>query len=441
MSRISTLAWIAFCASFSFGQESPATQDHSTRNAPVPVYRVTVVAHGIDAVNYQYRSLPTKVDFQGTVLLPNAKGEATVQSRRGHTEIDAKFENLIAPTRFGREYLTYVLWAISPEGAPHNLGEILPNASDRAKLRVTTDLQAFAMIVTAEPYSTIQQPSQVVTLENKVRPDTVGKIQPIEPKPELMRRGNYTWQVGEQLQPVPNAPKVSMDRYEALVELYQAQSAVAVAQAAGADVSAPGALAAARRALNEAQRLEGTKADPKLVVQNARLAAQTAEDARVIADRRKQDDQVAKAETEGRQARVDAQTARSSSSSGANRDVSETNWRTQLIDRLNGSLAAQETPRGLVITVPDAAFDGVNLLTGFSQRFAPISTAMASRPALHADIQSFTDRDGTEFQSMERARAVLNALVTQGAAASQVSVQTLGARSPFRVEIVISGER
>src|SRR5579872_4925032 len=218
---------IAGCAMCIFGQESPRSQDDSPRGGPVPVYRVTVVEHAIDAVNYQYRSLPTKVDFQGTVLLPSAKGEATVQSRRGHTEIEAKFENLIAPTRYGQEYLTYVLWAISPEGAPHNLGEVLPNGSDRAKLRVTTDLQAFAMIVTAEPYSTVQQPSQVVTLENHVRPDTVGKIQPIEPKPELMRRGDYTWQVQAQPQAAASGPKVSMSRYEAIVEVYQAQNAIA----------------------------------------------------------------------------------------------------------------------------------------------------------------------------------------------------------------------
>src|SRR5579872_778032 len=306
MFRISTLAWIAFCASFSFGQDAPATQDHSTRNAPVPVYRVTVVAHGIDAVNYQYRSLPTKVDFQGTVLLPNAKGEATVQSRRGHTEIEAKFENLIAPTRYGQEYLTYVLWALSPEGAPHNLGEVLPNASDRAKLHVTTDQQAFAMIVTAEPYSTVQQPSQVVALENRVRPDTVGKIQPIHPKPELMRSGDYTWQVQAQPQAAASGPKVSMSRYEAIVEVYQAQNAIAMAQAANAETYAPDAFAAAQRALGEAQRLEAKKADSKLVVQNAREASQSAEDARTIAERRKQADQLATAERQKSQAEADA---------------------------------------------------------------------------------------------------------------------------------------
>jgi hypothetical protein len=443
MFQISTFAWMTLLSSLSFGQEAPRTQDRSTTNAPVPVYRVTVVAHGIDAVNYQYGSLPTKIDFQGTVLLPNAKGEATVQSKRARTEIDAKFENLVAPTRFGREYLTYVLWAISPEGAPHNLGEVLPNASDHAKLRVTTDLQAFAMMVTAEPYSTVQQPSQVVTLENKVRPDTVGKIQPIQPNPALMRRGDYTWQIQEQAEPVSNAPKVSMGRYEALVELYQAQSAVAVAQAAGAETSASDALAAARRALSEAQRLEATKADSKLVIQNAREAAQSAEDARVIADRRKQEDQLAKAEADARQARAEAEAARSGgvaapSPNGANREASEPDWRSELIQRLNGSFAAQDTSRGLLIIVPDSAFDGVNLLTAISPRFAPIAAAMASRSDFHAKVQSYTDRPGGEFQAMERSQAVRNALVTQGAAPGQVSIEALGSPSTSRVELVLS---
>src|SRR6185503_6469782 len=113
---ISALVAFAACAA---GQEAARTQDGSPARA-VPVYRVMVVEHGLDAVNYQYGAEPTKIDFRGTVLLTSAKGEATVQSRRGRTEIGAKFENVPAPTRFGTEYLTYVLWALSPEGAARN---------------------------------------------------------------------------------------------------------------------------------------------------------------------------------------------------------------------------------------------------------------------------------------------------------------------------------
>src|SRR6476660_402416 len=109
----------------------------------VPIYRVTVVQRTVEAINYQYRSLPTKVDFRGTVLMPKAKGEADVESKRGRTEIDLRIDNMSDAQSFGREYLTYVLWAVSPEGRPHNLGEVVPNGSNKAKLRITTDMQAF----------------------------------------------------------------------------------------------------------------------------------------------------------------------------------------------------------------------------------------------------------------------------------------------------------
>ena len=83
-------------------------QETGPKTGTVPIYRVTVVERNVDAVNYQYRAGPTKIDFRGTVLLAEGKGDATVESQRGRTEIDAKFEKLVPPTRFGREYLTYV---------------------------------------------------------------------------------------------------------------------------------------------------------------------------------------------------------------------------------------------------------------------------------------------------------------------------------------------
>jgi hypothetical protein len=129
-----------------------------------------VVDRSTEAINYQYRQGPTKIDFRGTVLLPHGKGEATVESKRGRTEIEAKFENLTTPSAYGREYLTYTLWAITPEGAARNLGEIVPGGSNKADLHVTTDLQAFGLIVTAEPYSAARSPSDVVVLENEVDP-------------------------------------------------------------------------------------------------------------------------------------------------------------------------------------------------------------------------------------------------------------------------------
>ncbi len=122
-----------------------ASAQPSNQSDPQPLYRITVVSRSLEAVNYQHRGGPTPIDFQGTVLLPHAKGTAIVESHRGSVSIDAKFEHLDPPTRFGREYLTYVLWAISPEGRPKNLGEVLVESSNKAQLNVSTDLQAFGL--------------------------------------------------------------------------------------------------------------------------------------------------------------------------------------------------------------------------------------------------------------------------------------------------------
>ena len=219
----------------------------------VPLYRVTVIERTVDSVNYQYRAGPTKIDFRGTVLLPAAKGDATVESQQGRTSIDARFDGLEAPQRFGPEYLSYVLWAVTPDGRPHNLGEIVPNGSNKARLPVTTDLQAFGLIVTAEPYAAVRRPGDVVVLQNEIRPDTIGEIHPVMAKVELMPRGHYTWNVpASESAGVANAPKVSMSRYQAILQTYEAQNAMGIARAAGAQKYAPDVFAKAQQELAQA---------------------------------------------------------------------------------------------------------------------------------------------------------------------------------------------
>ena len=183
----------------------------------VPIYHVTVVDRTVSAVNYEYKGGPTPIDFKGTVLLPKAKGDATVESKTGRTEIEAKFEHLEPPQRFGAEYLTYVLWAITPDGHAVNLGEAVANASDKAHLHVTTELQAFGMIVTAEPYAAVRSPSDVVVAENAVRPDTVGSTEPIQARVELLPRGTYTYNVAGRDAALTQGQKVSMSKYEQIV--------------------------------------------------------------------------------------------------------------------------------------------------------------------------------------------------------------------------------
>jgi flagellar motor protein MotB len=474
-------------------------QENGPRNGPVPIYRVTVVERNVDAVNYQYRSGPTKIDFRGTVLLPQSKGDATVESQRGRTEVDAKFEKLVPPTRFGREYLTYVLWAISPEGAPRNLGEVLPGGSNDAHLRVTTDLQAFGLIVTAEPHSAVRQPSDVVVLENQVRPDTVGRAAPIQAKYELMPRGHYTWDVQDGLESaVTNAPKVSMDRYEAIIEVYQAQNAIGIARAANADQYAPNTFSKAQQELSEAQRLQSIKANTSMIVQSARAAAQTAEDARVIADRRKQDDQLARAqhdvleaqqakvqaEAAAQQARIDADAARAQAETERaaheraeaeaaaerqrasqadrlqtvivppprpqvqDRQAKQTAFRTQLLERLNGLAITRDTPRGLVVTLVDREFGGSTLSPIGSGEVARVAAIVAAQPGLRIAVEGHSETASTADRAVQRAATVRSALVAAGLPPGGVTSQGFGNSRPLgsiasenrRVEIVISGD-
>jgi hypothetical protein len=160
-----------------------------------PIYRVEVVSKTVKAINYRHRSGATKVDFAGTALMPRAKGDAKVNSKQGRLEIDAHFEDLSGPaSQFGPEYLTYVLWAITPEGRANNLGEILLDGN-HSKIDVTTELQAFGLIVTAEPYFGVTQPSDVVVMENIVRTDTLGKVEDITANYELLQRGSYVFNV------------------------------------------------------------------------------------------------------------------------------------------------------------------------------------------------------------------------------------------------------
>src|ERR1700744_5168065 len=156
-----------------------------------PIFRVTVVERTTNAVSYRHRSGWTKVDLHGTPLAPQATGHADVNSRPGYIEIKSQMHHLESAQRYGPEYLTYVLWAITPEGRSKNLGEVVLDDGN-SHLDVTIDLQAFALIVTAEPYFGVSQPSDVVVMENIIREDTLGKVEQTSVKYDLLKRGSYT---------------------------------------------------------------------------------------------------------------------------------------------------------------------------------------------------------------------------------------------------------
>jgi flagellar motor protein MotB len=477
------------------------------------LYHVTVVQRTVKAVNYQYRTEPTEIDFAGTVLLPQAKGHAWVESKRGRTEIDGSLERMAPSQQYGREYLTYVLWAISPEGRPHNLGELILSGSGKSHLRVTTDLQAFAMIVTAEPYSAVRTPSDVVVMENEIRPDTAGRIVAVNASYDLLPRGQYTWQVSDKLnKEITNAPRVSPSEYEALIELYQAENAIGIAKESGAGQYAPNTFSKAQQLLASAQDWNRRKSGDRHVVEFAKEATQTAEDSRIIAQQRQQDERVTaassaaaaleakaqsavaaavadkqRAEAEAQQARYDAdsalqraeaerrareraeadaararasaplndaaavapisqQTAAPPVSTESTRDL-----RIRVYEALNKGLAVRDTPRGIIVTIPASAFTGEQFIS--VEQAVRVAGILSRFRGLQVSCEGYTSEDNSDALSMQRASAVMVALIANGLPASSVTAAGFGNARPLgpnnsaegraansRVEIVISGD-
>jgi len=471
---------------------------------PQPIYRVTVVSRTLQAVNYEHRGGPTMIDFNGTVLLPHSKGQAMIESKRGRVTIDAKLEHLDAPTVFGTEYLTYVLWAISPEGRARNLGEVLVDSSNKAHISVTTDLQAFGMIVTAEPYYSVTTPSDVVVMENVIRPDTIGMREVISARYDLLPRGGYVMNL-RQNQPVTMAAegrKLPYDQYEALLEVYQAQNAVQIADSMGARQFAPDAFNKAIALLDNARAAQSRGQDSHMVVSLAREAAQTAEDARVIALTRRDQQQRqvqqsqdqsrirAQADFEAVQAQALAQ-QREAEREQAQADAAPTpavesdqpiqrtqppppvtaqpverarfelsgdqrRTRAELLAQLTSTLDTRDTPRGLVVTVTDPLFEsesGDVLRPAATERLMRIASIVKTHPDLVIRVEGFTDdRESGHELSRRRAEAVRATLTRYGVAPGSVIAVGLGNSRPLesntttagralnrRVELEISG--
>ena len=271
-----TAAGLLSTIAFAQPPPNPTQQPSAASQEQVPVFRITVVGRTTPAVNYRPRKGATKVDFVGTPLLPNGVGTAEVEGKKGYISIDARFDKLEPATRFGQEYLTYVLWAITPEGRATNLGEVQVDDKD-ARIQVTTELQAFGLILTAEPYYAVTQPSDVVVMENSVRAGTVGTSEIIQAKYELLNRGSYLMrQDASQLKRKPLEPGAPLD-------LAEARNAVALARIAGAERYAGETFAKASQLLASAELARERKGGSNAIMMPARQAAQTAEDARLIA--------------------------------------------------------------------------------------------------------------------------------------------------------------
>ncbi len=318
MKTISTFLLACGVLSAQATQAPNPTQQPQSENAArmaagsVPIYRVTVVARTTKAINYNHRSGSTRIGFRGTELMPRAIGEAKVESKQGVIKIDAEMEKLEPATKFGPEYLTYVMWAITPEGRATNVGEVLLNGG-KSKLDATTELQSFGLIITAEPYFAVTQPSDVVVMENFVRHDTVGTIEELDAKYELLQRGQYTLNVN----PADIKP-IGLDRKVPL-ELYEARNAVQIARWTGASTYAAETFQKALDGLTNAEGYLKGKAGRKPIGTVAREAVQMAEDARIITIKKIEGEQLAAERQGGLDREARAEIARAAAQSESER--------------------------------------------------------------------------------------------------------------------------
>lgn len=256
-----------------------------------PIFRVTVVERTTNAVSYRHRSGWTKVDLKGTPLAPDATGHADVNSRPGYIEVKTEMHKLLPASQYGPEYLTYVLWAITPEGRSKNLGEVVLDGGN-SHLDVTTDLQAFALIVTAEPYFGVSQPSDVVVMENVVRADTLGKVETVAVKYDLLKRGTYT------LTGTPGRFHAVKTDKAVPLQLLEAENALQIAQVANADQYAKDTYESADNLLRQAEGYQARKAGARPVIMTSREAVQNAETARLLSLKRQEDERIAREKQE-----------------------------------------------------------------------------------------------------------------------------------------------
>jgi len=395
MFKISSIALSVVMALGASAQAQAQNQVPADSGNPTPTYRINVVSRTTRAVSYRHRSGATKINFQGTDLMPGAAGEAKVESKRGALKIEAEFSGLDKPTSFSHEYLTYVLWAISPEGRPVNIGEVLVGNNHRSKLDVTTDLQAFALIVTAEPYYAVRRPSNLVVLENAIRSDTVGASEAVDAKYELIDRGGYI-PTGYKFDPVVLNAKLPL-------EFFEARNAVRIAASAGAERYAAASYEKAVHQMNEADSFAiGRHGNKKSLISLSREVVQTAEDAREIAVKNIDEERAESERTAGagREARARARASEESQRRVNAEAVTEDAVRQRdYADRKN--LDAQAAAQQAVGAQADAERDRNNAQR--QQRDAEADSDRNRAAAASSDVQlqqSVRDRDEADRKNL-----------------------------------------
>lgn len=487
---MNTRLMFALGVAVGLGGVAQANAQAGRPDAPAALYTVHTTTRTVQAVNYQHRGGETKVDFAGTALMPSANGVAEVKSQRGSMAIEAEFGDLQKPTAFGNEYLTYVMWAISPEGRAVNLGEVLVGGNHRSKLKVTTDLQAFALIVTAEPYYAVREPSDVVVLENVVRADTKGTSEAVRATYQLMGRGGYI-PTGYKFDPVVLDAKLPL-------EFLEARNAVRIAQSEGAEQYAGESYQHAVQLMDTADKYATEKhSSKKELIATSRETVQTAEDSRAIAVKNveaanrndeRQDSANALAQSQAERARAQADAANSqanmaaaqanattaqaqadkaqadmaASQAASTAQVNAANaaadqsraaanaaaqneqqadndkvlLRSQLEARLNQILQTRDSARGLIVNMSDVLFDTgkYSLNPGAREKLSKVAGILISYPSLNTEVGGYTDNVGSDglnqTLSENRANAVRNYLVLQGVSTDSVSARGFGNSSP-----------
>jgi outer membrane protein OmpA-like peptidoglycan-associated protein len=520
------LGLLAIAVGLAAQDNSAQPQQGSAQVEPMdemPVFRVKVVSRSTKAVNYRHRGGSTKVDFKGTSLMPEAKGSAKVNSKEGRLQINADFEKVGPPDKYGSQYLTYVLWAITPEGRSVNLGEVQPEEG-KSKIEVTTDLQAFGLIVTAEPYFSVVRPSNMVVMENIIRQETKGFETPIDARFDMLEGDQYVVDVSATQLPSatskPNTP----------VDLLEARNAVAIAKAAGAEKYAAESLKKAQDMLDRAEDYLRRKQGRTPIGTASRGATQMAEDARVLTLQKKHQEAVeaerqrieaarakaeadakaaaeaeakakaqaeedarrraqaeadrmaaekAQAEAEKEQAQAEAARAaadaaraqalleqqKAEAEAAKQKEAAEEairqkeEMRARLLKQLNQVLETRDTPRGLVVNMPDVLFDSgqYTLKPAARERLARISGIVLAYPELRLEVEGHTDSTGgEEFNqrlSEKRAASVRDYLVDSGITMNNVIARGFGETEPIadnstaagrklnrRVEMIVSGD-
>jgi outer membrane protein OmpA-like peptidoglycan-associated protein len=490
MKKLLVLASMVFFGVTLVAQDNSAVEPMDQ----TPVFRVKVISRTTKAVNYRHRGGATEVDFKGTDLLPQVGGKAKVNSKAGRLQINADFNHLPAATQFGPQYLTYVLWAITPEGRALNLGEVVPH-DGKAGLEVTTDLQAFGLILTAEPYFAVTHPSNLEVAENVVLQKTEGLEEPIDAKFDTLEGGEYTIDVpADQLPATTSDPNTQLD-------LLEARNAVAIAKAAGAEQYAADSLTKAENLLAQAEDYVIRKQGRTPIGSVSRGATEAAEDARVLtlqrkeqeriaAEKRAMEEQRAKAEADAKAAaeaaaaaqaqseedarkraqaeadraaaekaqaeeakqQADAEAARQAAlaeqqkaqaaeaqAEAAAQDAirQKEEMRARLLRQLNQVLETRDTAKGLIVSMPDVLFavGKYQLVPAARERLARISGIVLAYPDLKLEIDGYTDSTGSDAfnQSLseKRAATVRDYLVDSGVSINNVFAQGFGKANPI----------